>query len=217
MEALHRSCSTLLCSKNVDADSKPFCRPQRQFIAIALIPSFCSYLVAKKQGWVDALYGCGPDRHGTITNRCGSSYVDQVQSFSHSEIQEEVVYWKLCARQQMNCVSVCTALVWQLEQGRRWRGRKWEVCSLGRSSEVLRVDCRAAQSRKQEQKEPYLVTWFPTVLVLHLLSLLYLINKTKFPRLNVYIKILCSLQKQLSVHTPRWVSLLISVLGSAYY
>lgn len=114
-------------------------------------------------------------------------------------------------------VSVCTALVWQLEQGRRWRGRKWEVCSLGRSSEVLRVDCRAAQSRKQEQKEPYLVTWFPTVLILHLLSLLYLINKTKFPRLNVYIKILCSLQKQLSVHTPRWVSLLVSVLGSAYY
>lgn len=74
--------------------------------------------------------------------------------------------------------------------------RKWEIFNLGKRNEILRVDCRATQNRKQSsKKKPYLLTLFPTVLIPLLLSLVYLINNTKFPRLNVYIKILYSLSK----------------------
>lgn len=83
--------------------------------------------------------------------------------------------------------------------------RKWEIFNLGKRNEILRVDCTATpnrklSSKKKKKKKSYLVTLFPTVLILLWLSLLYLINNTKFPRLNVYIRILCSFIKQLPAH-----------------
>ena len=73
--------------------------------AIAAIPSFCG---SPALLWQGRAVTCGhrPKRRGTIIIRSILNLLIKVQSSLHSNIQEEVVYRKLRALQQINCVFI---------------------------------------------------------------------------------------------------------------
>lgn len=182
----------LLYSKNADTDSKKSCHPlPKHFCGYCSHSLFLQlYSCKQRQRWADLLSGCRPNRHVQYEVDPVLILLIKLLSSLHSTMQEEGVYWKLFNKLTVSS-SVWTALVWQLKNGGgdRESDRKWEIVKLGKRNGTP-SGRRSHPEQETVAKKPYLVTLFPAVLTPLLLSLLYLINNTKFPRLNVYIKIL---------------------------